>query len=439
MNNLMEEAMRWFGPSDTVTLGEIRQTGATAVFTALHDIAYGDAWPAEAIARRQAEVAAAGLVWRIAESVPISEAIKTRTGDYAHHLENYCVTLERLGAAGVAVVVYNFMPVMDWVRTDLRHRLADGSEALRYDPVKFAAFDLFALRRKGAVRDFTAAQQAAAEGFWTALDSAARDAFIRQTLDLFPGVRLGLTLEDFRTMLARYETIDAAQLRENLRLFLAAVVPVAEAAGVRLALHPDDPPYPVLGLPRIVSTEEDLKTVLALADVPANGLCYCTGSLGVRGDNDLAGIIRRLGPRIHAVHLRSVEREPAGAFFEANHLEGSVDMPAVVQALLEEQSTRRRAGRADWQLCLRPDHGHMLLDDFRRPPPACPGYSIAGRMRGLAELRGLQRGISRLLPATALAAAGFAFVTGLLAQPVSDVRLPAPAKGGAAIAALGAH
>ncbi len=389
--------MRWFGPGDPVTLGEIRQTGATAVFSALHEIPYGETWPADAIARRQREIAAAGLVWRVVESVPVHESIKTRTGDFARCIENYRVTLERLGAAGIEVVVYNFMPVMDWVRTDLRHRLPDGSEALLYDPKKFAAFDLFALERPGAERDWSAEQRAAAANFWATQTLAERAALTQQTLDLFPGVRLGLTVADFRAMLARYASIDAEQLREHLRRFLEAIVPTAEKAGVRLAIHPDDPPFSVLGLPRIVSTEADLRAVTAMVDSPANGLCYCTGSLSAREDNDLAGIVRRLGPRIHAVHLRSLQREEGGVFYEANHLEGSVDMPAVVRALLEEQAARRRAGRADWQVSLRPDHGHMMLDDFKRPAPACPGYPIIGRMRGLAELRGLQVGISRML------------------------------------------
>ncbi|MSU48494.1 MAG: mannonate dehydratase [Opitutus sp.] len=393
----MEEAMRWFGPNDSVTLGEIRQTGATAVFSALHEIAYGEAWPVEAILGRRAEIAAAGLVWRVVESVPVSEAIKTRTGDFERHIENYRVTLERLGAAGVDVVVYNFMPVMDWVRTDLRHRLPDGTEALLYDPKKFAAFDLFALRRPGAERDWSAEQRAAADAFWQSQSATQQEAFTQQTLDLFPGVRLGLTLDDFRAMLGRYAAINAEKLREHLRRFLEAVVPAAEKAGVRLALHPDDPPFSVLGLPRIASTETDLRTVMTMVESPANGLCYCTGSLSVRAENDLAGIVRRLGARIHAVHLRSVQREPDGVFYEANHLEGSVDMPAVVQALLEEKAARRRAGRGDWRIALRPDHGHMMLDDFKRAAPACPGYPITGRLRGLAELRGLQVGISRML------------------------------------------
>lgn len=386
--------MRWFGPGDSVSLAEIRQTGATAVYSALHDIPYGEAWPAEAIARRQAEIAAAGLAWRVVESVPVSEAIKTRTGDWARHVANYAATIERLGAAGIRIVVYNFMPVMDWVRTDLRFRLPDGREALRYDPVKFAAFDLFALRRSGAEADWSPALVGAARIYWDGLEPAEQAALTAQTLDLFPGVRLGLSVEDFRTMLARYTSLGAEQLREHLRLFLAAVVPVAERAGVRLAIHPDDPPFPVLGLARMVSTEADLRAVTELVDSPANGLCYCTGSLGVRADNDLPGIVRRLGSRIHAVHLRSVQWEEGGAFHEASHLEGSADMAAVVDALLGEQAARRRLGREDWQLPLRPDHGHTLLDDFNRPPPACPGYPLIGRLRGLAELRGLQVGLA---------------------------------------------
>ncbi len=390
----MAEAMRWFGPADTVTLAEIRQAGATAVFSALHEVPYGEAWPAEAIARRQAEIAAAGLVWRVVESVPVSEAIKTRTGAWERHIENYATTLARLGAAGLTTVVYNFMPVLDWVRTDLHHRLADGSEALRYEPAKFAAFDLFALGRSGAATEWSAAVQSEARAFWDALGAAGREEVTRQTLDLFPGVRLGLSLDDFRAMLGKYAAIDAAVLRENLRLFLAATVPVAERAGVRLAIHPDDPPFSVLGLPRIVSTEADLRAVTEAVPSPANGICYCTGSLGVRADNDLPGIVRRLGEKIHAVHLRSVEREENGAFFEANHLEGSADLPAVVAALLDEQAARLRAGREDWQLTLRPDHGHKIGDDFRRAEPTCPGYPIGGRMRGLAELRGLQTGLA---------------------------------------------
>jgi len=395
MQDLMEEGMRWFGPSDSVTLAEIRQTGVTTVFSSLHEIPYGEAWPAEAIVERRDAIEAAGLAWRVVESIPVAESIKTRTGEFARHIENYRLTIERLGAAGVNVVVYNFMPGMDWVRTDLRYRLPDGAEAVRYDPVKFAAFDLFALGRAGAERDYSPAQRSAAAAFWASESETAREAFVTQTLDLFPGVRLGLTLEGLRERLGRFAAIDAGRLKQHLQLFLQEIVPAAEAAGVRLAMHPDDPPFPLLGLPRIVSTEADLRDILAMVDRPANGLCYCTGSLGVLADNDLAGIVQRLGSRIHAVHLRSVQREEGGGFHEASHLEGGVDMPAVVRALLAEQQARREQGRTDWRLTLRPDHGHMILDDFRRPPPACPGYSLIGRLRGVAELRGLQLGLSR--------------------------------------------
>lgn len=390
----MTEAMRWFGPGDSVSLAEIRQTGATAIFSALHDIPFGEAWPEEAIRARQAEIAAAGLRWEVVESVPVSEDIKSRSGSCGRHLENYRLTLRRLGAAGVRVVVYNFMPVIDWVRTDLAFRLPDGREALRYDPVQFAAFDLFALRREGAADDWRPAILEAARAWWESLEDPGQEAFTRQTLDLFPGVKLGLSVADFRAMLARYGGIDAGGLRENLRAFLEAVLPAAEEAGVRLAIHPDDPPFPVLGLPRIVSTAADLAAISALNASPANGVCFCTGSLGSRSDNDLVSMVRNLGPRIHAAHLRSVSRGADGSICESGHLEGDVDMVGVVRALLNEQSARRRVGRPDWQICLRPDHGHRMLDDFRRPPPTCPGYPLIGRMRGLAELRGVQRALA---------------------------------------------
>jgi mannonate dehydratase len=392
---LLEEAMRWFGPGDSVSLAEIRQTGATDVFSSLHEIPYGEAWPQEAIARRRDEIAAHGLRWTVVESVPVHESIKTRTGDFARHIAHYQTTLRRLGAAGIRTVVYNFMPVLDWVRTDLHHRLPDGAEALLYDPVKFAAFDRFALGRPAAEKDFTPAQLIAAKEYWEQIGAAGREQLTRQTLDLFPGVRLNLSLDGLRAMLARYADIDATRLREHLRLFLAEIVPVATEAGVMLAIHPDDPPFPVLGLPRIVSTGQDLAAILAMVDQPANGLCYCSGSLGARRDNDLAGIARQFAPRIHAAHLRSVVHEANGVFFEGAHLAGSADMYAIVRALLEEQVRRRARGETDGRIAFRPDHGHKILDDFRRPEPACPGYPLIGRLRGLAELRGLQHGIAR--------------------------------------------
>lgn len=389
----MAEAMRWFGPSDTVTLPEIRQTGATEIFSSLHHIPYGDAWPLNEIEQRRDLIASHGLRWTVVESVPVHESIKTRTGDFTRHVANYQTTLRHLGAAGIRTVVYNFMPVLDWVRTDLHHRLPDGAEALLYDPIKFAAFDLFALARPQAEHDFTPTQRERAKRFWETLGPAGQAAFTRQILDLFPGVRLNLGLDDLRRMLAAYASIDAARLKEHLRLFLASVAPVAESVGVRLAIHPDDPPFPVLGLPRIVSVEQDLADILAMESSSANGLCYCTGSLGARRDNDLVGIAQRFAPRIHAAHLRNVVHGTDGVFFEAPHLAGDVDMYAVVRALLEEMARRPRTER----IALRPDHGHKILDDFRRPEPTCPGYPLIGRLRGLAELRGLQHGISRLL------------------------------------------
>ena len=389
--------MRWFGPADTVSLAEIRQTGASGIFSSLHDIPYGEEWPQEDIERRRDLITRAGLRWTAVESVPVHESIKTRTGDFTRHIASYQETLRRLGAAGINTVVYNFMPVLDWVRTDLHYRLPDGAEALLYDPVKFAAFDLFALARPEAVADFTPAQKTAAKNYWDSLDDQARDAFTQQTLNLFPGVKLNVSLDDLRAMLGRYAAIDARQLKEHLRLFLAAIVPVAAAAGVRLAIHPDDPPFPVLGLPRIVSTEQDIADILDMVNDAANGLCYCTGSLGARLDNDLPGIAGRFAPRIHAAHLRNVVHAADGVFFEGAHLAGNADMYAVVRVLLAEQQRRHIQKRADWQIAFRPDHGHKILDDFRRAEPTCPGYPLIGRMRGLAELRGLQHAIGRSL------------------------------------------
>lgn len=390
---MLEECFRWYGPGDPVPLAHIRQTGASAVFTALHQIPYGEVWPREAIRARLAKLREAGLGWAAVESVPVHEDIKTGSGDVARCLDNYAQTLRHLAAEGVRTVVYNFMPVLDWVRTDLRHVLPDGSECLLFDPVKFAAFELFALKRPGADDDYTAGQLDAAEGFWAGLDAAARADFIAGLTDVFPGCKLGLTLDDLRAMLARHADLGDAGLRENLARFLRHVAPVAEEVGVRLAIHPDDPPFPILGLPRILSTAADVEKLLAAADTPANGLCFCSGSFSVRASNDLPAMARRFGPRIHAVHLRSTQRLPDGSFYEADHLASSVDMPAVVQALLDEQDRRLAEGRADWRLPFRPDHGHTMMDDLAKPPPPNPGYSCIGRMRGLAELRGLMLGL----------------------------------------------
>lgn len=390
---LLEEGFRWFGPSDPVPLAYIRQAGATAVFTALHQIPYGEPWPRETIAGRKAVVEAAGLRWTAVESVPVHEDIKVGRGDLKQLFENYTGTLRNLAAEGIGVVVYNFMPVLDWVRTEMRSVLPDGSECLHFDPARFAAFEIYALKRAGAEDDYTPEQLARAEAWWRNLDDPARAAFVQSIIDVFPGVKWGLSLDHIRVMLARYEQMDDGRLRENLARFLDAVIPVAEEVGVRLAIHPDDPPFPILGLPRIVSKSADVAAIFKMADSTANGLCFCTGSFSARADNDLPAMAREFARRIHAVHLRSTQRLPDGSFFEADHLAGSVDMPAVVRALLDEQDRRRGEGRADWRLPLRPDHGHTMMDDLLKPEGITPGYSCIGRMRGLAELRGLMLGL----------------------------------------------
>jgi mannonate dehydratase len=390
---LLEEGFRWFGPHDPVPLSYIRQAGANAVFTSLHQIPYGEAWPRAAVGERKALIEKAGLRWAAVESVPVHEDIKSGRGDLKRLFENYTATLRTLAAEGVRLVIYNFMPVLDWVRTEMRSVLPDGSECLHFDPVRFAAFEVHALKRPGAEADYTAEQLERARGWWKSLDSAAQDVFIQTIIDVFPGCKWALSLDDIRAMLARYDGIDDRALSANLGRFLEAVVPVAEEVGVRLAVHPDDPPFSVLGLPRIVSQAADIEAVLKMADSPANGLCFCTGSLSVRSENDLPAMARQFAPRIHAVHLRSTQRLSDGSFFEADHLAGSVDMPEVVRALLDEQDRRRLAGRSDWQLPFRPDHGHTMMDDLAKPVGITPGYSCIGRMRGLAELRGLMLGL----------------------------------------------
>ena len=391
---LLAEGFRWFGPNDPVPLSYIRQAGASAVFSSLHQIPYGELWPREAIRERKQMIEAAGLGWAAVESVPVHEDIKTGRGDLKRLFQNYADTLLHLAAEDVRVVIYNFMPVLDWVRTDMRFVLPDGSECMHFDPVKFAAFDVHALQRKGAEADYTSEHLERAGDWWNGLDAAARDKFVQTIIDVFPGVKWGLSLDDIRAMLARYAGMDGQGLRANLSRFLAEIVPIAEDIGVRLAIHPDDPPFSVLGLPRIVSTAGDVEAVFKMADSQANGLCFCTGSFSAREDNDLLKMVQKFASRIHAAHLRSTQRLPDGSFYEADHLAGSVDMPAVMGALLEEQDRRLAEGRADWQLSFRPDHGHTMMDDLVKPAGITPGYSCIGRMRGLAELRGLMHGLT---------------------------------------------
>jgi mannonate dehydratase len=390
----LAEGFRWFGPADQTPLSHIRQAGATDVFSALHDIPYGEPWPPGAIRARKQQIAAAGLRWSVVESVPVHEDIKTgRPDDLARLFENYRETLRNLAAGDIRCVIYNFMPALDWVRTDMRHVLADGSECLRFDPVQLAAFEIHALKRAGAEKDYTPAQIAGAGAWWKTLNDAARDHFIKNIIDVFPGCKWGLSLDDICAMLARHARLDAPALRKNLARFLDEIIPTAESFGIRMAIHPDDPPFPVLGLPRIVSSETDFDAILRMNGIPANGLCFCTGSLSALASNDLPAMARRFAPRIHAAHLRSTQRNADGSFHEADHLVGSVNMPAVMRALLDEQDRRRAQGREDDTIAFRPDHGHTMMDDLKKPAGITPGYSCIGRMRGLAELRGLMYGL----------------------------------------------
>lgn len=365
--------------------------------TSLHHIPYGDAWSRTEIAARKAALAEHHLEWTAVESVPVSEAIKTRSGDFLQHIENYKETIRALGAEGISVVIYNFMPVLDWIRTDMAFGLDDGSECLSFDPVRFAAFEMYILERAGAEEGYSEEQIKKAEHFYRELSDEECAAFERSIIDVFPGVDLGMSIADVRAMLAPYADIDLDRLRTHLRLFLEEVIPVCEEAAVKMAIHPDDPPFAVLGLPRLARNEKDLMEIIAMVDNPANGICFCSGSLSPREDNDLPGMVERLGHRIHVFHLRSTQRNSDGSFYESGHLDGAVDMFAVVKAALVEMKKRKAAGRKDWCLSFRPDHGRRMLDDLKKPRLRTPGYDCIGRMKGLSEIRGLQTGISRMM------------------------------------------
>ncbi|WP_342595251.1 mannonate dehydratase [Salinicola lusitanus] len=389
----MEHTWRWFGPADPITLGEIRQAGATGIVTALHDIPNGEVWPVDAIAARKRTIEAAGLTWSVVESVPVHEAIKQGLPEAERYIESYRRTLANLGQCGIDVVCYNFMPILDWTRTDLAWPLPHGGTALRFDQTAFAAFDLFLLEREGAHADYGDAEREAARAYLDTLDAAARTRLIDTVIAGLPGTEEHYTLEDFRHALAAYRGIDAERLRANLAAFLRAIVPAAEQAGVRLAIHPDDPPRELLGLPRVVSTAEDAQFVLDSAPSSANGLTFCTGSYGVREENDLVAMAERFAPHIHFVHLRATRREADPlSFHEAEHLDGDVDMVGVIVELVREQRRRQRDGGP--RLPMRPDHGHHLLDDLKRDTR--PGYPLIGRLKGLAELRGVELAIARL-------------------------------------------
>jgi mannonate dehydratase len=403
----MKETWRWFGPDDPVPLDHIRQAGATGIVSALHHLYRGEAWPLDEVLKRKDEIVGAGFLWSVVESIPIHNAIKLRSGPYERFISAWKDTLSALAKAGIAVICYNFMPVVDWTRTDLKWRTPKSGYALRFDAVDFAAYDLFILKRKGGEVDYSAAYHAfdqpdsgerirAARARFESMSEQRKNELEQTIITGLPGAEASYSREAIGRLIAEYEGVTAAELRANLVAFLRDVLPVAQETGVRLAIHPDDPPWSLFGLPRIVSTAEDVRAIFAACDTPLNGLTFCVGSFGARADNDLLAMSREFGARIHFAHLRQVTREPDGSFHEADHLDGSSDMVGVILALMKEEARRRSVGRLDHEIPMRPDHGHLLADDIGKK--VNPGYSLVGRLKGLAELRGVMQGLKYANP-----------------------------------------
>ncbi len=392
----MKETWRWFGPNDPVPLDHIKQAGATGIVTALHHLYRGEAWPLDEVQKRRDEIAAAGFVWSVVESIPIHNSIKLRSGPYQHFVDAWKGSLAAVAKAGVPVVCYNFMPVVDWTRTDLRWRLPTTGYALRFDAVDFAAYDLFVLNRQGAREEYSEERNRAAQARFSSMSEARKSDLECTIIAGLPGAEASYNRDTIRSLIADYHGMTSDDLRSNLIAFLREVAPVAQELGVWLAIHPDDPPWPLFGLPRVVSTAGDVRKIFSGCDIPANGLTFCVGSFGARADNDLLAMAREFGSRIHFVHLRQVTREPDGSFHEAEHLAGSSDMVGVIRILLEEEARRRQTGRSDHEIPMRPDHGHLLADDIGKK--INPGYSLVGRLKGLAELRGVMRGLKHAIP-----------------------------------------